>query len=332
MKKFTLLLMIAVLTGLCQLLVAVDKEQTDMWLSILTDKEPQSRIQKLDAYQEKYGAKDDKISPFMWMQLAYTAYLLQQFDKTINAAEKSLTYKEVETNDRMRLYLYLANAYYVTKKDLGKSYEYANLLIDLARSLKGGQEKAQGLDNQYIAPALRIQIKILEERTKDLKNTQEALAKAIEAYKMDRSTRSGEYVIILGNRIYKLGQLDAAIMALETVMSIRPTSDTARVLAYWLDQKGNKEKALEYLKTSYKMKKSAKVAFDIGALLQKNDLDSSINYLAESVVLNDRKYSPKAQELLEHLFFNVKAKGMLSAEQEKAYQEILAAAKSRLGL
>jgi hypothetical protein len=92
------------------------------------------------------------------------------------------------------------------------------------------------------------------------------------------------------------------------------------------------DKAIENLKISYQMKKNAKVAYDLGVLLNKTDIDSAMNYLAESDLLNDEKYSPKALELLQHLFFNVKSKGQLPAEQEKGFQEILLSAKNRLGI
>ena len=70
----------------------------------------------------------------------------------------------------------------------------------------------------------------------------------------------------------------------------------------------------------------------MGVLLNKTDIDSAMNYLAESNLLNDEKYSPKALELLQHLFFNIKSKGQLPEEQEKGFQEILLAAKTRLGI
>jgi hypothetical protein len=55
-----------------------------------------------------------------------------------------------------------------------------------------------------------------------------------------------------------------------------------------------------------------------------------MDYLAESHLMNDEKYSGDALKLLQQLLFYVKTKGQTSAEQEKAFNAIIAAAKARL--
>jgi hypothetical protein len=58
----------------------------------------------------------------------------------------------------------------------------------------------------------------------------------------------------------------------------------------------------------------------------------AMNYLAESYLLNDEKYSAEALKLLQHLVLFEKTKGQPQPEQEKAFNDIIAAAKIRLAI
>jgi tetratricopeptide (TPR) repeat protein len=270
----------------------------------------------------------------MYLNLTETAYQLQQFDKTIQFGEKALTYKEIETQNKLRMYLYLANAYNLTKKDIDKAYSYADLVIELAKSVSSEGKTNVTIDTNFIAPALRIQVQILLSKPQELNNTIAAFNKALEAYKLDKSEKSANFVLVLSERMVKKNQVEDAIKGVEILSQAKPNADYAKLLAFWYERLGNRVKAIENLKASYQMKKNPKVAYDLGVLLNKTDIDSAMNYLAEAHLLNDEKYSPKALELLQHLFFNVyvKAKGLLPADQEKGFQEILNAAKANLGI
>jgi tetratricopeptide (TPR) repeat protein len=331
MKKIIIYILLLIVIG-ASVLPAMNKEQTDAWMAILGEKNLQARLDKLEEYFKIYGDKDERNAIYMYLNLADTAYQLQQFDKTIQYGEKALLYKEIEAQNKLRIYLFLANAYNLTKKDIDKAYSYADLVIELAKSLRLETQSNTTINTGFIAPALRIQVQLLLSKPKDIKNTTDAFNKALEAYKLDNSEKSSNFVLFLSERMVKLNQVESAIKGIETINQAKPTADNANRLAFWYERLGNRAKAIENLKISYQMKTNSKVAYDLGVLLNKTDIDSAMNYLAESNLLNDEKYSPKALELLQHLFFNVKSKGQLPAEQEKGFQEILLAAKTRLGI
>ena len=57
-------------------------------------------------------------------------------------------------------------------------------------------------------------------------------------------------------------------------------------------------KAIENFKASYALKKNAQVAYNLGILLNQNqELDTALEYLAESYLLNDEKYLPGSPEI-----------------------------------
>jgi tetratricopeptide (TPR) repeat protein len=331
MKKIIIYFLFLIVIGTC-VLPAMTKAQTDAWMAILGERTLQVKLDKLEEYYRTYGDKDERNAIYMYLHLADTAYQLQQFDKTIQYGEKALLYNDIEAQNKLRIYLFLANAYNLTKKDLDKAYSYADLLIELGKSLRLETQSNTTVDVNFVAPALRIQVQLLLSKPQDFKNTTDAFNKALEAYKLDNSEKSSNFVLFISERMIKLDQVAEAIKGVETINQAKPNADYYKTLGVWYARLKNQDKAIENLKASYQMKKNSKVAYDLGVLLNKTDIDSAMNYLAESNLLNDEKYSPKALELLQHLFFNVKFKGQLPVEQEKGFQEILLAAKTRLGI
>lgn len=333
MKKIAILILMLITISLSGLL-AMDKEQTDAWIALVGEKDLQVKMQKLEAYYNKYGGKEDRNSMYMYLHLAETTYLLQQYEKTIQFGEKCLTYKETEASHKLRLYLYLANAYNLTKIDLDKAFSYSEQIIELAKSLRSETAQSNStIDNYFTAPALRIQVQLLAAKSEDPENALKAFNKALEAYALDKSDKSATFVLALSERMLKNDKVEEAIRGLEAINQNKPSADYYKTLGMWYARLKNNPKAIENLKASYQMKKNAKVAYDLGVLLnQAQELDSALEYLAESHLLNDEKYSGEALKLLQHLVLFEKTKGLPQAEQEKAFNDILAAAKVRLGI
>jgi tetratricopeptide (TPR) repeat protein len=332
MKKISCLILLLIVSGLF-ILPAMTKAQTDAWIAILGEKTLQVKLDKLEEYYKTYGDTDERNATYMYLNLADTSYQLQQFEKTIQYGEKALLYKDIEAQNKLRIYLFLANSYNLTKKDLDKAYSYADLVIELAKSLRlENQSNSNTIDISFVAPALRIQVQLLLSKSQDEKNTSDAFAKALESFNLDKSEKSSNFVLFLSDRMLKLQKVEEAIRGIETINQNKPNVDYYKKLGMWYARLKNIDKAIENLKASYEMKKNAKVAYDLGVLLNKTDIDSAMNYLAEANLLNEEKYSEEALKLLQQLVFYVKTKGQPQEEQEKIYNDILAAAKTRLGI
>ncbi|MCJ7524340.1 MAG: hypothetical protein MUP71_03850 [Candidatus Aminicenantes bacterium] len=332
MKKLAFLILILITIALTGVL-ALDKEQTDSWIALVGEKDLKVKMQKLDDYYNKYGGKEDRNSIYMYLHLAETTYQLQQYERTIEFGEKALTYKEIESSYKLRLYLFLANAYNLTKKDLDMAYSYADKIIILARKLNSATQNNSIINNNYVAPALRIQVQLLAGKPNDPQNAVNALNKALEAYQLDKSDKSANFVLALSERMLKSNNLREAIRGVEAINQNKPQADYFKMLGLWYARLKDQDKAIENLKTSYQMKRNAKVAYDLGVLLNQNDnLDNALDYLAEAHLLNDEKYSEEALKLLQHLIFFVKTKGQPLAEQEKVFNDVVGAAKTRLGI
>jgi len=233
----------------------------------------------------------------------------------------------------LRVYLYLANAYNLTKKDIDKAYSYTEQVIELAKTINDATQDNTLINNNFIAPALRIQVQLLAANSQDPQNAMKAFNKALEAYQLDKSEKSANFVLALSDRMHKADKVEDAIRGLETINQSKPSAGYYNTLGKWYNQIKNMPKAIENFKASYQMKKSAQVAYNLGILLnQAQQLDSALEYLAEAHLLNDEKISPEALKLFEHLIFFEKTKGLPQPEQEMVYNELLAAAKIRLGI
>ena len=331
MKKAAILI-IAIMLLSFSLAFAIDKEQVDTWTALVGEKDLQVKLQKLESYYNKYGAKEDRYSMYMYVYLAQTSYLLQQYEKTIQFGEKALLYKEIDASNKLPLYLYLANAYNLTKQDLDKAYSYAEQIVTLANSLRSANTSHSVMDINYTAPALRIQAQLLAAKAQeDPQKTIRALDKAIEAFNLDKSDKSANFVTHLSDYLSKNDRIEDAIRGLETLVAVNPNAGQSKLLGVWYARNKNIPKAIENFKASYAQKKNAQVAYNLGILLNQNlEIDAAIEYLAEAHLLNDEKYSPEALKLLDHLVFFEKTKGQPQEEQEKLYNEILAAARTRL--
>jgi tetratricopeptide (TPR) repeat protein len=330
MKKISVLILLLIFSG-AFLLAAMTKAQTDAWIALRGETNLQVRLDKLEEYYKTYGDKDERNAIYMYLDLADTSYQLQQFDKIIQYGEKALLYKEMDSQNKLRIYLFLANAYNLTKKDIDKAYSYADLVIELGKSLRVENQNNAAIENGFMAPALRIQAQLLAAKPEDPQNAVSALNKSLEAYQLDKSEKSANFVLALSKRMLDSNRVEDAIRGIEAINQNKPSAEYHKMLGMWYARLKNQDKAIENLKASYLLKNNAKVAYDLGVLLNTTDIDSAMNYLAESNLLNEEKYSAEALKLL-HLVLFVKTKGQPQAEQEKAFNDIMAAAKIRLGI
>jgi tetratricopeptide (TPR) repeat protein len=331
MKKISIYILLLIVCG-ASMLTAMSKAQTDAWIAVQSETNLQVRLDKLEEYYKTYGDKDERNAIYMYLNLAETSYQLQQFEKTIQYGEKALLYKDMDPQNKLRIYLFLSNAYNLTKKDMDKAYSYADLVIELAKSMRVENQSNATLESNFIAPALRIQVQLLAAKPEDPQNAVSAFNKSLEAYQLDKSDKSANFVLVFSERMLKNQRVEDAIRGIEAINQNKPSAEYHKMLGMWYARLKNQDKAIENLKASYLLKNNAKVAYDLGVLLNTTDIDSAMNYLAEASLLNDEKYSAEALKLLQHLVLFVKTKGQPQAEQEKAFNDILAAAKTRLGI
>jgi tetratricopeptide (TPR) repeat protein len=256
-----------------------------------------------------------------------------------------LTFADIDDANKLRIYLSLANAFNITKKDPEKAYHYAGQVIELSekaiQKLGTTEQDPEKKEKQiarfntfYVAPALRIQVLILYGKGKDDPGTlKEAADKACKAFEADQSKRSSDMVFSLAMNLYKKKQTDAAIQALENILDEeKPEYKQSYLLANLYNRKKDKASAIKYFELAYKAERKPKLALNIGKLVYKQNVNKGMKYFAEAFVLSNSNKQSDAYKYLENLYFNrPDVKGKPAVEQEKGFRAFINAARSRLG-
>jgi len=332
MKKRVVILLVVLFVS--SLFLLPDEKQ-DSWKNAISEQNIEFRMSLLEQYAEKYAQEGDANLEVLYYQLSLDSFNLKKYEKTITYSEKALNLKKINDRKKLQLYLLLANSYNVTKKDLDKAYHYADLVLESAITMKANENNTKKYDKKYIVPALRIQIFILYSKgRKEPEMMNKAAEKAIEIFaNYDKSTKSSNMIVTLANNLYKMNKTRNAISVFEHVCNVeRPNYRYLSMLASWYSKIGDKQKAINCLERSYRIRKNAKTAYNLGVMLQKRDIDMAIRYLTEAHIMRHENEEAKAYKLLRHLYYNVKApKDKTKEELDVGFQEIISAARSRLG-
>jgi tetratricopeptide (TPR) repeat protein len=330
MKKIVCL--IVLLLSFTMLFSINRKQAMDKWMTVISEQDPQAKLLKLEGFHNEYGDQNDQMTQLIYTHLVSISFQLAKYDKVIEYGEKALgALPNIEDLERFKILLSLVNSYYVTKTDTKKAYDYANTLIELAKPFQEKFKESRS-DVIYIAPALRLQAKILFATPEKI---MESFDKAIESFIIDQSKVSADLVLLLANEAVKQNRIDEALVVYEKFFKLQPSAELAKTIGYIYGRKGDDAKTMEFLLISYRSQKSAKIAFDLGILYNKaQDIDNAIKYFAESFVLyekigNDPDNMTKAQNTLQHVYMNVKMKESTATqkEKEKGYEDILAVAR-----
>jgi len=343
-KKITVL---TVLFLAVSVVIFSAKEQQDLYLKAVAEKDLATKMELLKEYAEKYGEKKDKFLRFIYLNLCETAYKLQKYDEAIQYGETSLGYQdELDLTNKLNVLFYLANSYYVTKKDFDKALEYANTVVELSESLiKKMQESEQEKEKieifgkkyqtYYIAPAYRLQALIWYAKGKDnTENIKKAADNSLKAFEYDGgSENSYKLVFSLAGNLYGKNLYDEAIAVTEKIIDKEnPKYKEVFFLANLYLKIKNTDRAFYYFEMAYGTKPEADLALRLGQMVFKKDIDKGIRYFADAYVLSQFDKESNAYKYLEHLYFNEKAKDQTPEQKEEGFKAIIDASRARLGI
>ena len=333
MKKTFICGLAALLLFSALSLHAVSKK--DMWMNAITERDPAAKLQKLMEYKAEYDDPKDDNYLYLYYNLTITSYQLKKFAEAIELGEKTLQIPNIQDNNKLDLYLILANGYNVTNQDLNKAAEYAEMVVSTANSLKqlagDNADAISKMDGGYISPALRIQAKIyLQLGKNDSALLMKAAEKSIAAYRLDKNQTSLAFALTAFSSLANSKKYQEAATILESIHKEREGSekeyDALGKIYYQMDKK---EKAIEYFEKAYSKKASAQSASQLGTLLQKVNPAKAIEYLADEFAFTDNRES-QTFKLLEHLYFNVVYKDKSEEDKEIGFKALLEAAKARI--
>jgi len=307
-----------------------------LWVNAITEKDLNVKLQKLMEYKAEYDDPKDDNYTNLYYNLTYTIFQLKKFAESIEYGEKTLQIPGLQDNLKLNLYLMLANAYNITKQDLKKAAEYADMVVGTAQNLKKltseNEDEIGKMDTGYIAPALRIQASIYLQLGKNGDSTLllKVSEKSLAAFDIDKAQTSLAFALQAFSTLAKEKKSKEAVSVMEAIHQRREgTSKEFDALAQiYYHHLNNKEKAIEYWEKSYHKHPSADLASQLGTLLQKQNPAKAVEYLADEFAFTDDRES-QTFKLLEHLYFNVVNKDQANEEKEAGFKALLEAAKGR---
>ena len=326
-------------------LIGSHKEQQELYLKAMGEKDAAKKVELLKEYIKEYGDKEDKFLKFAYLNVANTAYTLKNYDETIEYGEKALGFEDLDAANKLLISLALANSYYATKRDMDKAYQHTQTVIELADSLvqqakNSNQDDEQmkqlisKYENYYIAPAYRLQGLILYFKDKDNPaNIKQAAEKAVEAFKHHNAEVYSQMAFSLAGNLAQKSKFDDAITIAEaTFDKDHPKLNEVEFLAKLYAIKKDRDKSAYYYEMAYNIKPNQSLAMRIGQLIYKKDAMKAIQYFADAYVLAKMNKETDAFKYLEHLYFNQVAKDKTAEEKEAGFSQIIAAAKARRGV
>ena len=341
-KKITLITVVFLVVSV--FLGGINKEQQDLYLQAMNEKDPATKMQLLKDYLQKYGDKKDKFVKFAYLNLSNSAYNLKEYEEAIQYGEEALSYEDLDAANKLLISLALANSYYATKRDMDKAYQFSQSVIDIANGLIEQTKQATAQDDQasqavakyenfYLAPAYRLQGLILYFKdNNNPENIKLAAEKAIEAYKYHKIDTYYQMGFSLASNLAQKGKFDYAIAIAEKIIDEQNIKYNEADFLAKLYMKKNKDKAAHYLEIAYKSRPSADLAKKIGQLVHKKDIEKAVHYFADAYVRGGMDKESEVYKFLEHLYFNEVAKGKTPEEKEAGFQEVVSAAKARCGV
>jgi hypothetical protein len=342
-KKITLITILFLVLSV--VLFSAKKEQQELYLKAVAEKDLATKMELLKEYEAKYGQKKDKFLRFIYLNLADTAHKLKKYDEAIQYGETALQAEDIDPTNKLNVLFALANSYYTTKKDFDKALEHAKALVEFCGTLiekvnASGQDqekKEEFIDNYrkfFIAPAHRLQSLVYYAKGKDEpENIKMAAENALKAYEFDPSENSVRLAFSIAGNLYKKNLYTEAIAVAEKIIDKEnPSYNHANFLATLYYKKKNKTKAIYYYELAYKIKRQKGLAMKIASMVHKTDITKGIRYFADAFVLSELNKESDAYKYLEHLYFNKFAKDKSVEEKEEGFKQIISAAKQRCGV
>lgn len=340
-KKLFLISFIMLITA-----VFLHPGRMEDYLDAVNQKDPATKFELLEGFVQKYGKKQDKYLRYAYIQACDTAFKLNNHESTINYGEKAMAFTDISEGNELRVLYLVANSYQMSKKDMDKAVQYSNKMMELSKAVMEKtrdanieeEKKEQFLKTQrkyYIGGAYRIQAVVLYEQAKQNPELyKEAAQKAVEAFKNDPNDKMFRMILVMANEMYKKRNLNGAIAAVESALEVDNTKMTERIanfLATMHYKNGSKETAITYYEKAYQVRRKASTALKIGKLVYKKNIDKGIKYFADAFVMSKQDKESDAYKYLQELYYNRKAKGLPTDQQEKGFQEIVQASQARVG-
>ncbi len=297
-------------------------------------------LAEAEKYIKKYEDKVPKNTVAVLGSLVLSYYQDKNIDKVIYYGEKLSKKSGLNDMQKASLFLYMADSYISSKKDVNRGVEYADGAIllannNIATSTGALKRKWQILLSQALYMKANVAY-IQKDYEKALKFYEQAYNNYPSVRTLKKIRDIGKLYFVRKNYRKALNAFEFAYAKMKAKGS-KKVYDCLKLMAKAYIKLGQGEKALATYKKLYNMRKNAEIAYKIGVEYNKkfkasggkdkSFLEKAKQYWAEAVVLNSPKiYAAQAEKVLKNYMINMEKASL------QDYEDLLRVAKKRLGL
>ena len=338
MKRTAVFLIIILLLSSFSLF-AISKKK--LYKQAVSATDPATKLKLFKQYIAEYNDKEEENTVNAYYTLAQLTLLNKTYNDTITYGEFYVSCPNVEDTKKIQVYLWLANAYNLTKVDENKALEYCdstlNLGFKIIESFKNSQAIADNINGNFVFPALRIKIKILYLKIQD---DHEKCLEVIELNNRLLKVRKGNVDPFIRQIYLKCGlalgrnheDFENGIKTLEFIYDVEnPDKTIMMLLAHYNLKLKNNERVLEYLVPLYKITKNPKTAMQLGVLynMLKNK-EEAVKFFAEGYLLSGEDKESKAFIYMQQIWYKELATDMTVEEKKEGFKKLIEDAKIRI--
>jgi len=297
--------MLLTLTFLAGALLAQNPAD-DAYIKAMTVQDNCEKVKLLKDFINKYAGKGSQYENYAYAYLCLLPCPSKSQQESIGYGEKALSMEGLDADVKSSLLVFMANTYINQGQNLDKAKNYANQLIELAKSEKGKEGANQDKWNKIMAAGHFI-IGSAAEKAKDISG-------ALDAYMTAYSISKDKNILIslrkMAKNFAEAQNYAEAEKVYRTIYNQSKDPNDAIVLSQFLLKTNKNDEALSLLKEAYAKKKDGEVAFSIAVILAnkaKTDpsvVNDAIRYSLEAAFLS-RKNSDQAMKMAEGLFFTM---------------------------
>ncbi|MBP6908868.1 MAG: hypothetical protein KBC18_00400 [Candidatus Saccharicenans sp.] len=303
MKRIQLMLFLLIAASS---LALAQNPADEAYIKAMQASDPCQRVQLLKSYVTTYAGKGTTYENYAYANLCLTPCKTKTVEETINYGEKALSAGGLDDTTKCQVLLTLSGVYTYQGQNLDKARNYANQVIELAKTNKNKEESNPEQWNRMIGAGY-LTLASAAEKSKD---TNGAIEAYLTAYSFLKDPKVLHPLKKMGRELYEAKNYTEAEKVFRTIYNQSKDPNDALFLGQLLMKANRNEEALIFLKEAYNKKKSGEIAFSIAVLLAKKAqsdpalVNEAVRYSLEAALLPNAN-SQQAMKMAESLFYTM---------------------------
>jgi len=303
MKRIQLMFLLLVLASS---LALAQNPADEAYIKAMQASDACQRVQLLKSYINTYAGKGTTYENYAYANLCLTPCKTKTVEETITYGEKALSLGGLDDTTKCQVLLTLSGIYAYQGQNLDKAKNYANQVIEIAKTNKNKEGANPDQWNKMIGAGY-LTLASAAEKAKD---TNGAIEAYLTAYSFLKDPKVLAPLKKMGKELYDAKNYTEAEKVFRAIYNQSKDPNDALLLGQLLVKANKNDEALTFLKEAYSKKRSGEVAFSIAVILAKKAqsdpsvVNEAVRYSLEAALLPNAN-SQQAMKMAEGLYYTM---------------------------